>query len=145
MPGRPRQVPAQLQDQRQSSQRTRGDGIKRGARLERFDARFGHADIAQLELTHRFTQKTRFLAVALYQGDVQRRGSNRQRDAGQAGAGAQIGQAVQITHKRLHRQRIQHMLDQHLVRVTDRGEVIGGIPTRQQHQIVQQWRGECGL
>ncbi len=144
MPGRPRQVPAQLQDQRQGGQRTCGDGIKGGAWLERFDAGFGHADIAQLELTHRFAQKARFLAVALHQGDVQAGGGNRQRNAGQAGAGAQIGQAVQRAHKRLHRQRIQHMLDQHLVRVADRGEVVGGIPARQQRQIVQQRRGKCG-
>jgi hypothetical protein len=66
--------------------------------VQRLGARFGHAGVAQAELAHGLAHEARLLAVALHQGDLQARAGDRQRDAGQAGAGAEVGQAASATN-----------------------------------------------
>ncbi|KAG1252553.1 hypothetical protein G6F68_011733 [Rhizopus microsporus] len=53
------------------------------------------------------------------------------------GAGAEVGQAA-IGHERLHRQRVEQVAGDHLLRVADGGEVVGAVPAVQQGQVAQQ-------
>ncbi|KEZ99445.1 hypothetical protein A11M_0101040 [Xanthomonas vasicola pv. vasculorum NCPPB 895] len=113
-----------------------------GRRLvQRFGARFGHAGVAQLQMAQGFAHEARLLAVAFHQRYLQLRAGDRQGDAGQAGAGAQVGQSA-AGDVGLHGQRIEQMAGNHLARVAHGGEVVGLVPAHQQGQVAQQRRGE---
>ena len=140
------QVPAEFNDQRQRGQRPCGDRIEAARFVQRLDPALGHAHVGQAELADRLAHEPRLLAVALDQGHAQPGSGDRKRDAGQAGAGAQVGQGTtsrgDVGHVRVHRERIEQVLVDHLARVAHGGQVVGAVPAHEQREVVEQWRGE---
>src|SRR5699024_4786198 len=88
--------------------------------------------------------KTRFLAVAVEQHDLQLRSRQRQRNAWQTGAAADIQQTASL-HPRKDSKTIQQVTAHHLRRLSHGSQIECPIPFDQKLKIGQQPIGQVGL
>ena len=102
--------------------------------------------ICQAQFGLGLQQKSGLLGDAVDQRHLQFRPRNRQRDAGQAAAAADIEHGFTLK-ERHRRQRIQQVMADHALSVAHRGQVVHPVPLVQQRQIGQQLRlgalGQC--
>jgi hypothetical protein len=129
------QVAAQRQDQRQGGQRARGDGIEGGPGLNASIRDSATLALPSLSWRIASRRKRAFLPLLSTRVTCSEGVAIASGMPGQAGAGAQVGQRAQPAHERLHRQRVQQVLGDHLARVAHRGEVVGRVPSREQGDI----------
>ena len=74
--------------------------------------------------------------IGIKQRELPFRPRQRQRNAGQSGATADIEHAA-AAHMRQHRQRIEQMMREHFRRLAHGGQVVGLVPFFDQRQIIE--------
>jgi hypothetical protein len=135
------QVSAQCQHVAKAGERTRGDAVEGAA--DRLHALFGNRRVGKAQLAHGGAQEARLLAVGIHQRHAPAGRGDGQRNAGQAGAAAEVGKGF-AGNVRQDGERIEQVAGDHFRRIAYRAQVVGGVPARQQGHVGQQAVG-CGI
>jgi len=125
----------------------RDDEVEKRLRPPGLDSSLMHFDIAEAELDRGLAQERRFLLARLRQCHVPARPRDGERNAGQAGARAGIGQArcfLRQRQVRQHGEGIEQVMRHHGERLADCGQVVGAVPFRDQRGVLQQPLARAG-
>ncbi len=127
---RVRQRRNQLQHPRQRRKGARHHGVERLFGLQRFDACMPRDHIGEAQQPRDVIDEAQLLVHCVNQRELAGWIDDRQRQAGKSGAGAHIGDAHAF-QVRMHAQRIEQVMRQHLARIGDGSEVVGLVPAQQ--------------
>ena len=98
-------------------------------------------DVCERQLQDTLTEEGRFLSDWFDQMNDRLRPGNRQHDSRQAPTAADVDDRRErplIGQRTDDRETVEQMLDQHRIRIADGGQVVDGIPLRQQAEVIKQ-------